>query len=180
MMNYDHDMAFLFQKTLWSFVLKVFENKEMQEACLLLEQRYALDVNVFLFGCWAAKESLPALTVDDIAVILQKTIPWRVKVLEPLKRLRESLPKKRNTPAMIRLYQDAVRNEILAEQIEQSLIVQSVAKLDRTSRDETGDEMNVANSALGNIFTYLRYQNITLHKNDLEKVYRIVKFCFEA
>jgi uncharacterized protein (TIGR02444 family) len=163
-----------FKKTLWSFSVKLYAKPKIEEACVCLHEKYQINLNLLFFCCWLADEQYSPLNEKHIKKIIKKILPWHTRIIKPLRKLHKTFNKNQQNKKLKKLNRDFVSSELLAEQIEQSLIIQATKILEK----QLDTDCNKTNTALSNIFTYLKYQNINLHKNDLEKIYRIVKICF--
>ncbi len=109
--------------SLWDFSLQVYRRPGVAEACLALQERHALDVNLLLFCCWAGRRGR-ALSAADIASLLQAAEAWQGQVVRPLREVRRWL--RGRQPAFDDLT-EALRGEIKereldAEHIEQLLL----------------------------------------------------------
>lgn len=109
---------------LWAFSLRVYALPEVAEACLSLQDRYGIDVNLLLFCCWAGR----ALDEADFDMADAAVATWRRDVVEPLRAVRRGLSSVSSESARVvrRHVKDA---ELAAERVAQSLIVGAVPVL---------------------------------------------------
>ena len=157
------------EQSFYNFASTFFQNSEIEDACLSLYEKYHVNANVLMFCCWLARENYQRLTTEQIQMILYRIERWCDKVFQPLINLSYRLFPFRQTVKFSKPYQlvqECVNN---AAQVERSLILESLNYLEKQS----GKEVSNTNFALGNIFRYLEALQISLHKNDLEKIYRI-------
>ncbi len=110
---------------LWSFSLRIYREPGVADACLWLQDRHALDVNVLLFCCWAAARSV-VLDAGRISQVQQAIAAWRSEVIEPLRRVRRWMKANRDgVPGSLSsddhaLLRERIKaNELDAERLEQ-------------------------------------------------------------
>ncbi len=157
------------EQSFYNFASTFFQNSEVEDACLSLYEKYQVNANVLMFCCWLARENYRRLTTEQIQMVLHRIEDWCDKVLQPLINLSYRLFPFRQTVKFSKPYQlvqDCVNN---AAQVERSLMLEILKHLEK----QDGKEISNTNFALGNIFRYLETLQISLHKNDLEKIYRI-------
>jgi len=169
MTNYS-DSGLSTKITFQSFFEKIYSNPETEDACLCLQDKYNININVLLFCCWSAIQNHPYLEQSDIQTIMTRITPWNQSVIKALRDLRLSIPNFYINDKLSSLYNLVLKNELFAIKAEQALIMQMTQHLKRQSQNET----NPTNRASNNIFNYINQQNITLHKIDLEKIHRII------
>jgi len=161
-------------KSFWSFFVNLYNAESIESACACLQSKYGININILFFCCWAAEQHYAPLSIDYLKSLQTKVTTWHNNILNPLKALHKKFTGRTLNKPCTELYRQLVSHIIYAEQIEQSLILQTMDQLKKTN---TPDE-NPSNPALSNIFNYLKSENLQLHKNDLEKIYRIVQRCF--
>lgn len=76
---------------LWDFALAVYAAEGVEAACLALQDRHGLDVNLLLFCCWAGLREPAALPPARLAAALAAVAPWQREVVAPLRVLRRRL-----------------------------------------------------------------------------------------
>ena len=103
---------------LWTFSVALYDRPGVREACLALQDRAGIDVNLILFCCWAAQEGKGRLTRAEIQSAMAVVAVWRVQVLQPLRRVRRRL-RKGGASDEGRLREDLLKAELAAERIEQ-------------------------------------------------------------
>lgn len=75
----------------WEFSLEVYARPGVADACLRLQDRLGIDVNLLLFGCWAGIMGGRRLDEAEWARLIAATAPWREDVVAPLRRVRRRL-----------------------------------------------------------------------------------------
>ncbi|MEX2614815.1 MAG: TIGR02444 family protein [Alphaproteobacteria bacterium] len=74
----------------WRFSLMLYGRDGVAPACLRLQDRHGLDVNIILYCCWAAGQGV-ALEAAAITAITDGTKAWRREVIRPLRAVRRAL-----------------------------------------------------------------------------------------
>ncbi len=112
----------------WAFSLEVYGGEGAAPACLALQDRHRLNVNVLLYCCWLAAEGAAPLSAEDIARIEAAIAPWHEAVIAPLRAVRDRL--KTGVEGIPGSDAAALRRRVLdveldAERMEQRLLVQA-------------------------------------------------------
>ena len=94
---------------LWRFSLRVYRKPGMARACLGLQDRHGLDINLLLYAAYAAVSGRGAADRRGMAAANQAIEGWRKLVIQPLRQIRRNL--KGNAPAA------ATRQRILAAEL---------------------------------------------------------------
>jgi uncharacterized protein (TIGR02444 family) len=111
----------------WDFACAFYAVPEVAEACLALQDRHGLDVNLLLLCCWLGASRRGRLTDSEIALAEQRVAAWRSSVLEPLRSLRRHLKTVEGAAIcaveIVRLRDWVKENELAAERIAQRLLL---------------------------------------------------------
>ena len=128
----------------WDFSLAVWGREAVEPACLDLQERHGLDVNLLLFCGWAGRRGR-ALDDADIARLIEAARPWREATVVPLRKLRKWLKGQSAAPGATagRLRERIKGDELQAEAIQQDLFVAVMPVPDGTG----GPAVTVANMA---------------------------------
>jgi len=105
----------------WTFSLRLYAAKGVPAACLLLQERSGVDVNVLLFCLYAALQNR-RLDRDDVAGVVETIDDWRADVVVPLRGVRTRLKAMRTiAPAEgVAALRERVKSvELEAERLEQ-------------------------------------------------------------
>ncbi len=107
----------------WNFSLEVYHRAGVTEACLALQDRHGLDINLLLFCCWAGRRGR-VLSASDLAGLDAAAGDWQRSVVRPLREVRDRL---RGRRAEFDDLTEALRFEIKqreldAEHIEQLML----------------------------------------------------------
>lgn len=76
------------ENPLWDFSLAVYARPGVPAACLDLQDRLGMDVNVLLFAAWAGLACGAGLSREALERIDSAVAPWRAEVVRPLRAVR--------------------------------------------------------------------------------------------
>lgn len=112
---------------LWEFSLSAYNVQGATTACLTLQDKYGLDVNVLLLCLFAGSHGC-ALSAEDFVRIEARVAPWRKNIIYALRDVRRSLKTEKLSSDRVigDLYKDVLASELKAEQHEQHLIASTV------------------------------------------------------
>ena len=99
---------------LWDFSLAVYARPGVPAACLDLQDRRGLDVNVLLFAAWAGAACGVRLSAEELARVDSAIADWRTEVVRPLRAVR-----RRVKGEVAALYAHLKATELEAERIQQ-------------------------------------------------------------
>jgi uncharacterized protein (TIGR02444 family) len=123
----------------WDYSLALYRRPGVEGACLDLQRRHGLDVNLLLLCCWLGARGVAldraALERAELAVRA-----WQVEVVQPLRAVRRRLKAKLEDPDPMSVHEGwpdlaqalrrrALALEIDAERLEQLALARSVAGL---------------------------------------------------
>jgi uncharacterized protein (TIGR02444 family) len=127
----------------WDYALELYRRDGVEAACLELQERHGLDVNVVLLCCWLARRGIPA---DEAVLgrIAEMAEVWQEEFVRPLRtvrsRLKAALTKPQPGSIAARwpelaaaLRQRALALEIDGERLEQLLLAELAADLAPTA-----------------------------------------------
>ncbi len=140
----------------WDFALRVYRTPGVSAACLEVQERLGLDVNVLLFCCWLGESGRGAVSRATIVQARDSVATWHESVVKHLRSVRRAL--KDGVGSAPDELAQALRaqiqaREIDAEHIEQLILAASVVSLavkTRTTEDERMDD------AVANVGTYVQ------------------------
>jgi uncharacterized protein (TIGR02444 family) len=76
---------------LWSFALSFYGREEASKACLVLQERIGVDVDIVLFGLFALLRKGVSLNAEEIAAIDALVRSWRSEIVRRLRQMRTRL-----------------------------------------------------------------------------------------
>jgi len=112
----------------WDYSLLLYGRKAVAAACLDLQDRFSLDVNMLLFCCWAGARGR-RLSEAEILRLIEAVQAWRTEVLLPLRSARRWLKTRAPaiSPAAETLRERIKSSELAAEAVQQDLMHETLA-----------------------------------------------------
>jgi uncharacterized protein (TIGR02444 family) len=159
-------------RAFWTFSLEHYGKPGLSPAVIGLQNRLGADVNLLLYGCWAASQGR-ALSDADIAKADATIQLWREQVVEPLRQVRNRL--KQGVAPVAAEAGQALRKRVLdAEIAGEELAQYALAALlpDATSAG------NAAAAARSHVERYLARLAKPLGAEDQAAVETLLKTCF--
>jgi uncharacterized protein (TIGR02444 family) len=99
----------------WRFSLQFYRLPKVADACIALQEKAGVDVNLLLFLLWHARQRR-RLSKADVAALEAKIAPWRDVSVIPLRSVRRAL---KSPPALLeQSAAEAFRNRIKAVELE--------------------------------------------------------------
>jgi uncharacterized protein (TIGR02444 family) len=151
----------------WDFSIVLYRKPGVAEACIALQERLGIDVNLLLYFAWLGSEGR-ALSQSEAAAVVAHVTAWHDEVVRPLRALRTDL--KGNTkgappPVAERLRAQIKSAELNAERIEQEMLY----ALPRAERSAPGKS-----PARSNIERYLEALKIVTNPADWEAIDKVL------
>jgi uncharacterized protein (TIGR02444 family) len=123
----------------WDYALELYRRTGVEGACLELQGRHGLDVNLVLLCCWLGSRGIAAER-DWLRAATAAVEPWQAEVIRPLRTVRGRLkaelaePKPERIPARWPELAAGLRRRVLAveldgERLEQLLLADLAADL---------------------------------------------------
>jgi uncharacterized protein (TIGR02444 family) len=143
----------------WKFSLGYYRGAGVSEACLELQDRCGVDVNVVLFLLWMASQKR-VLAADQVKRLADKVRPWQADVIGPIRALRRML--KSDAPLLDKGSAELFRTKIKAVELESERLQQEAMyglaeslKPETAASVEAAARTNIAayESAVGQPFT---------------------------
>jgi uncharacterized protein (TIGR02444 family) len=113
----------------WDYSVALYAKAEVEAACLELQRRHGLDVNLVLLCCWQASCG-GALEPATLRRVTQRVASWQAEVVRPLRALRRRLKVQLAEPEPGSVAErwpelgDALRRRALALEIEGERLAQ--------------------------------------------------------
>lgn len=163
----------------WDYSLSIYGKPGVADACVFLQDRYGLDVNIMLFCIWFASSGRGPLDGKDIDDCVRRTGDWRGQVIEPLRSIRRAC---RDQPLgvpefLLQIFRPLMRDiELHAEHVEQLVLAETVR--DRPAEDVAGDVR--VNDAEQSLFAYVRGAGLERDASIDECIGKILLAAFPA
>ncbi len=158
----------------WELSLDTYSRPGVAEACLSLQDRYSLDVNLVLFCCWYGS-TRGLLNEDLFENVIAFSESWATHVIRPLRNVRtwmkhpDSVEVRQHSTAHLNLRNAIKKSELSAERIQQETLEEIV--LIKSINMEPQEQTT---NSIKNLRLYLEYYNIKLDPPSLEKLAHII------
>lgn len=108
---------------LWAFSLRVYGAPGVESACLDLQRRHRLDVNLLLAACWLGASGRGTASTADWRRLQARTAQWQAQIVARLRAVRQALKAGgAGDEACAALRQAVAGCELEAEHIEQGTL----------------------------------------------------------
>jgi uncharacterized protein (TIGR02444 family) len=139
----------------WDFALQVYKCEGVGVACIRLQERHGVDVNLMLFCLWLGESSRGVLDAHEMDTLCTTSDRWHNTVVKSLRAVRQGL--KTDFPDVPDGLRESLRaqvqaTEIDAEHLEQLLLAGAV---DRPAGEMGLPPESRASDANGNFKLYL-------------------------
>jgi uncharacterized protein (TIGR02444 family) len=161
----------------WDFSLAVYGRPGVPEACLGLQDRHGLDVNLLLVCCWAGAQGRD-LEPAGIARLAASAADWQRAVVQPLRGVRRWLKTQTAAPAGLAgaLRTTIKAKELEAERIEQQLLYEALDGPPADTAAQCGEDALAAN----NLRLYLRASGLEPDAADKAALAALLQGAFPA
>ncbi|UCE89817.1 MAG: TIGR02444 family protein [Pseudomonadota bacterium] len=107
---------------LWCFSLECYGHQPVEDICLQLQDRYALNVNVMLCCCWLGFSGRGQVAKRALQDAIDAIALWHDRIVLPLRVARRTAKAATPDRAFSALYKELLRSEVAAEHVEQLLL----------------------------------------------------------
>ncbi|MDE0057108.1 MAG: TIGR02444 family protein [Defluviicoccus sp.] len=149
----------------WDFSLRVYGSDGVPEACLALQERHQIDVNVMLYCCWLGASGRGALDGSEIALVCETVGDWHRDIVRGVRAVRQRLkgglgaaPLALSEPLRRRI----AKIEVDLEHVEQLMLAESLAR----EPDEGLDAARRLADAIDNVGAYFAAAGIAPDEAD--------------
>jgi len=139
----------------WNYSVKLYRKPGVADACLFVQDRYGLNVNLILFCIWAADTGSGKLTSIQVSTALHRVADWEEQVIKPLREVRRTCRQDAlGIPEfLLQTFVPQIETvELEAEQVEQ-LVLAELAQGLMSSAEGSSDY--VENDAVGSLKAYI-------------------------
>lgn len=162
---------------MWDYVTRLYAKDNVRNACLELQERHDLDVNILLFCCWNAASGRGEFTDDELKSGLARVADWRQKVILPLRDLRKYL-KESAEPVASRLTGSLrhviVESELYSEHMEVLILSEAVDRPGTGSFDLDQQALDGAT----NIAAYIKLHGCVVEEMDSRLLWTVWQEAF--
>ena len=138
----------------WDFSIAVHQRPGVHEACLALQTRYGIDVNLLFFCCWVGAAGGGKMDPEKIRHAMDAVAGWQEEIVRPIWKARWRLkPSFNHFPAESTepLRRCLIEAELDAEHIEQLQLARAIS----IGCNPDLPEETKAADVVANIFAYL-------------------------
>lgn len=123
-MNLDYQASQRF----WDFSVALYSAESVASACVALQDRHGVDVNMLLLCIWRGLCDPKPLGQADMGALIAASDLWMDKIIRPLRVVRRQLKSKmpNQTPVSGQLYAKALELELACERAEQRQLVEKL------------------------------------------------------
>ena len=160
----------------WDFSLDLYARDGVAPACLALQDRHGIDVNVLLFCVWLGRAGHPALDDRAMAELTDKVADWHQEIVRELRRIRRLL-KEALGPVPENL-QKALRRRVQKIELEAEHVEQLVLAAGSADRARQGPAADRAAVACRNVAAYFAALGVAPDRQDAEHVRPVLAGAF--
>ncbi len=162
----------------WDFSLALYGRDGVAPACLILQDRHQIDVNILLFCIWLGADGYPAATEADIARYRAAVAAWHEEAVRGLRAVRRWMKPERPpvNPELAQALRARLQKlEIDAEHLEQVTLFNCIRteSQDRPPSEQIG-------AAAANVRLYFRELGIATQDDDLPALRAILSGAFPS
>jgi uncharacterized protein (TIGR02444 family) len=159
----------------WDFSLAIYGRSGVADACLALQDRRGLDVNLLLFCCWAGSRGRK-LDATEVANLIASVADWQRSVLRPLRLVRRQIKEFPGGDAgQLGLLRTVVKDcELTAERVDQRILYEAVPPSAPTNAPAAGQ----AACAAANLTAYLEAAGLSADSADRTHLDSILRGAF--
>ncbi len=164
---------------LWDFAIKLYNEKHVSDACLALQDRLGIDVNLLLFCNWVAASGREGLSRQEVEEAINASAQWQSNVVLPLRSLRRYL-KSPKDQIDARLAGDLRRVVADSELYSERLELQMLGKLTHRPATSSFAGQECADAAADNLLLYMSRLTGELSERDRKDILIIWQAAFPA
>lgn len=143
----------------WEFSLDLYSSTEISTACLDLQNKYGIDVNLLLLCCWSGA-CVGELSEESLSQALNYSKQWREQVVSPLRQTRRWMKSNMPIDQSQQIGFHEVRDEIKAVELRAEKHQQSVLEQIVMSQSNSGAGGSPENAIRGNVFKLLKQMKV--------------------
>jgi len=173
-MQYNKPQIDLPSHPFWKYSLGIYKKEGVKDACLTLQNRRALNVNILLFSCWLGSTGRGRLEVQDLLKIFLVIDKWHEGVTENLRIIRNRLSGFGNPEWSHGIRKLVLEDELAAEQVEQLLLVDTIDRVAVEGRSV----LQKATDAVASLHAYAKTRRLIFDVKDYAAFHRLLSEVF--
>jgi uncharacterized protein (TIGR02444 family) len=146
----------------WDFSIALYRRPGVADACIQLQERLGIDVNLMLYFAWVGVERGGRLVPDEIGAAVDLATRWHDPLVRPLRGLRTML--RGNPLGAPAVLAERLRNQIKSAELNAERIEQEILYAARPP--DEGRRPGAKDVARGNIAGYFSYLEIAAESAD--------------
>ncbi len=159
---------------LWPFSQRVYAISGVADACLALQERCGLDVNLLLWCGWRAAMGGGASNAAELREAMARSAPWQTDIVGPLRSVRRNLKPRAVEDAEAAALRDEVKRlELDAERLEQ----RALSRLDQWVCDPARSPDDRRHDAVLSMTAYLDMLGVDPGDADRQNIAAIAAAC---
>lgn len=113
---------------MWEFSLTVYGTADVEQACLLMQDKLDIDVNLLLTCLWLAVTGRGRFSTGELEDIETQVAYWQQQIIQPLRQVRRQLKDLSRVGGTVHntLRKSVSACELDAEQVEQQMLEQAL------------------------------------------------------
>ena len=113
---------------LWNFSLEVYAQPEVEQACLLMQDKLGMDINLLLVCLWLGSSGRGRLNEDELIDLQQQVAFWQQEIIQPLRQVRRRLKElsRFGGERFVTMRKSVSGCELDAEAVEQQMLEQAL------------------------------------------------------
>jgi uncharacterized protein (TIGR02444 family) len=144
----------------WRFSLKLYRQTGVSDACIALQDRFGVDVNLLLFLFWLASDDRQ-LSADEVKMLDDNVRDWRNLTIVPIRDARRKL---KGAETLVEAgKQEAFRDKVKAVELEAERLQQE-ALYEFSHSGPLGTATSRSAAARGNVAAYENVLGVTFPK----------------
>ena len=152
----------------WNFSIKIYAGEGFSNACINIQERHQMDVNLLLLGTWYGASGRGCLSTDQLKKVIEITSIWNKEIVCSLRPVRTRL--KDSMDGFPINQTEAMRKALLAMEVECEHIEQlAVARClgDKALGPDNFTSGRIEDS-VDNVFCYFNVKKVRPTEDDLD------------
>lgn len=164
----------------WDFSLQVYGREGVGAACLHLQERHGIDVNVMLFCLWLGETGRGVLENEECSAMIAAVGRWHLEVVRSLRGVRTIL--KSGFPDVPHDLRESLRGEVQLAEIDSEHLQQLIlaASVEREAVPGTLSVEDRAHDATANFDLYLDTLDVRFEPADTVQFAHILGQAFSG
>ncbi|MEH6403473.1 MAG: TIGR02444 family protein [Sneathiella sp.] len=162
---------------LWDYAVEIYGEKKVSDACLSLQDRHDIDVNLLLFCLWNGARGWRELTVSELSQAIDISSNWQSPVITPLRHARSAL-KNSNSPVDEKFKQQLRKAILDSELYAERLELQMLSELVKRAVTKSREGQACASNGAKNLSLYINQKITRLNKTDMSDILSVWQAAF--